>query len=198
MVPVSTGCKLELHAANYEAQEKASPSPPKKLLITDATGAIVDFTDEVYRVYTEIFKRMDVDSDGYLSKQELDEFMVLTEGKKVSEEAFNWMVNQFGTKHVASIGDKGGISLDGFLRAQLFVQKQVASDEEKLRSELALLGYDANLRIATRREAALVIHSEKAKFSLEIRPFDRVVFDDATELVIRKNGSTFYHSNIAM
>ena len=133
---------------------------------------------------------MDVDTDGFLSKDELDHFMVLTEGKKVSDEAFAWLVTNFG--------EKRGISLEGFLRAQLFVLQQVAADEEKLRSELALLGYDGDLTVPNRREASLVIHSAAARFTLETRHYDPVVYEDATELVIRKNGNNSFGFKISL
>lgn len=178
VAPITTGCKLK---AQVELSNlKKGSTPPKKLLITDAAGQVVEFTDDVYRVYTEIFHFMDVDTDGFLSKEELDHFMVLTEGKKVSDEAFAWLV--------ANFGEKRGISLSGFLRAQLYVLKQLAANEEKLRAELALLGYGDDLTVSNRRAASLVIHSATADFTLKTRHYDPVVYEDATELVIRKKG----------
>eukprot|EP00597_Dinobryon_sp_UTEXLB2267_P012206 CAMPEP_0170120186 /NCGR_PEP_ID=MMETSP0020_2-20130122/14966_1 /TAXON_ID=98059 /ORGANISM="Dinobryon sp., Strain UTEXLB2267" /LENGTH=889 /DNA_ID=CAMNT_0010349949 /DNA_START=12 /DNA_END=2681 /DNA_ORIENTATION=- len=190
VVPISTGCKLETFIENYTKQVAELPNTdPVKLVITDAAGVVVDFTDDVYRAYTEIFYRMDSDSDGYLSKPELDHFMVLTEGATVTDEAFAWMVSNFGSKTVANLDERGGIPLAGFIRAQLFVFKHVGSNEEKLRHELALLGYDAYLQVLSSRQAALVVHGcGKMDYTLTAQDFNPAAYEDACELHIRKNG----------
>jgi len=181
---------LETFIENYSKQvAELASHDPLKLVVKDEAGVVVDFTDDVYRAYTEIFYRMDSDSDGYLSKPELDHFMVLTEGATVTDEAFAWMVNNFGSKTVANLDDRGGIPLAGFIRAQLFVFKHVGADEEKLRNELALLGYDSYLQIPSSRQASLVVHgSGELDFTLTAQDFNPTAFEDACELHIRKNG----------
>lgn len=54
--------------------------------------------DVVVNAYSELFDRMDLDNDGYLSKSELDQYMMRTEGAPVQETAYQWLLHKFEGK----------------------------------------------------------------------------------------------------
>lgn len=128
---------------------------------------------------------MDDDTDGFLSKDELEVLTVLTEGMSLSTETFLRLVSTFGSKDDSK---PEALSLEGFLQGQLYFLKQAAADEGSLLTKLSLLGYDDQLVAPKIRAASLVVHSESAAFSLQTCHFDPVVHEDAIELVVRKNG----------
>ena len=52
----------------------------------------------VVNAYSELFDRMDYDGDGFLSKSELDQYMMRTEGAPVQDTAFQWLKHKFESK----------------------------------------------------------------------------------------------------
>ena len=70
-----------------------------------------------------MFRRMDVDGDGLLNKAEMDAYMMRTEGSPIENAAFAWLLASFEAKGAL------GLSLSGFLRAQLYVFRQTGSNE---------------------------------------------------------------------
>ena len=54
--------------------------------------------ETVVNAYSELFDRMDFDGDGFLSKSELDQYMMRTEGAPVQETAFQWLKHKFESK----------------------------------------------------------------------------------------------------
>ncbi len=52
----------------------------------------------VVNAYSELFERMDYDGDGFLSKSELDQYMMRTEGAPVQDTAFQWLKHKFESK----------------------------------------------------------------------------------------------------
>mmetsp|Transcript_16055 Transcript_16055/g.17391 ORF Transcript_16055/g.17391 Transcript_16055/m.17391 type:complete len:757 (-) Transcript_16055:897-3167(-) len=93
IIPTTSGCKLRQYMESYgllpPATSAASMKNDKKQPTTQGNttarlpltkpgnnasssgGGKYDFTDDVYRVYTELFTRMDIDNDGYLNKMKL-------------------------------------------------------------------------------------------------------------------------------
>lgn len=112
VIPTTTGLKLKQYQENLNI---AKTTANAKSLITKNKKGEVIFTDIVIHAYTELFTRMDHDSDGHLSKQELDQFMMRTEGAPLEDTAYQWLLHNFESK------DAPGLSLRGFLQAQLFV-----------------------------------------------------------------------------
>jgi Ca2+-binding EF-hand superfamily protein len=181
IVPTSTGCKLKEHMEEIERSRSKAGGPVPKLVEKDAKGE-VDFTSETRRVYREIFERMDHDDDGQLSKTELDGFMMRTEGTAIDEKAFLWLLHNFESK------DKIGLTLAGFIKAQLFVFKHTGGDEQKLWEEFKLLGYNANLEFTAGREATMSLHGT-GEFFVETQPFDPNAYEEAMELPIIHAGT---------
>jgi Ca2+-binding EF-hand superfamily protein len=175
VVPTSTGAKLKQYFDKNIRRAEGSASPVKVALVAKNDKGEVVFTKDVYRAYEELFVRFDLDGDGFLSKLELDQYMIRTEGSAIEEKAYMWLLHNFESR------EKRGLTLAGFIRAQLFVFKHTGANEERLRNEFKLLGYDDSLHFEAGRSAALVIHST-GDFSLESAPFDHGAFKEAMEL----------------
>jgi Ca2+-binding EF-hand superfamily protein len=212
IIPTTSGCKLRQYMEQYglvmshDGSNGASPSEDnekdsRRPSASSVTARIpltkpgnssgkYEFTDDVYRVYTELFSRMDNDMDGYLNKDEIDQYMLRTEGSSIEPIAFQWLLHNFENR------DSLGLSLAGFLRAQLYIFNKTNGDEEKLWNEFRLLGYDDNLQLRSCRSAVLAIHSTISDFSLDIVPYDENAFMDGQELVILSKGEiTSYEDN---
>ncbi len=56
----------------------------------------------------QVFRRLDEDLDGVLSRGELNQFQVHTEGMEISEEVWRWLARTFDS-------DANGITCDGFV-----------------------------------------------------------------------------------
>ena len=59
---------------------------------------LYQLADVVVNAYSELFDRMDYDGDGFLSKSELDQYMMRTEGAPVQDTAFQWLKHKFESK----------------------------------------------------------------------------------------------------
>eukprot|EP00981_Chlorochromonas_danica_P000679 scaffold146_cov171-Ochromonas_danica.AAC.28 len=179
IVPTSSGCQFKAYLAN---QKKDGNTIQDRAVLTKTEGnGDVVFSDAVIAAYSALFQRMDNDGDGVLSKAEMDQYMLRTEGATIEDSAFTWLLHNFETKEAQ------GLSLPGFLRAQLYVFKQSGSDEEKLWKEFKLLGYDDQLVLQACRSAVIAVHST-AEFTLDSLPYDEAAAEEAEELVILQRG----------
>ena len=142
-----------------------------------ATGEI-EFTQEVIAAYTELFNRLDLDSDGVLNKAELDQYMLRTEGSTIEQAAFQWLVHNFESK------DAIGLSVAGFIRAQLYVFRNTGCNVDKLFDEFRLLGYDHRLQLRGGRRLTLAVHGTTSQYTLDHVPYDENASLEAQELVI--------------
>lgn len=183
VIPTSTGCKLSTQLAEQEAKnDKNASKEPVPLCKRGPNGEFIDFTEETYAAYEDLFHRINLDSGGYLSKEELDQYMERTEGSPVDEQAYQWLMHNFESV------ERKGLTMLGFSKAQLFVFKQTGADEEKLRNEFRMLGYDDNLRYYSGRALILVVHST-GKFDMEVHAYDDAAFNEAMKLPIIEQGS---------
>eukprot|EP01031_Cornospumella_fuschlensis_P034919 gene34919-42286_t len=181
IVPTTSGCMLKQQMETIDSNPNVNAASPVELVKTLPNGDI-NFSDAVIKAYTELFHRMDSDNDGKLSKAEMDAYMMRTEGSTIEDAGFTWLVHNFESR------ETNGLSLAGFLKAQLYVFKQCGSDEEKLRKEFASLGYNSDtLELRTCRKMALSLHST-ADFSLDTMPYDESARKEAEELVIVQKG----------
>eukprot|EP01038_Epipyxis_sp_PR26KG_P014549 gene14549-19531_t len=176
VVPTTTGCKLAQHLKS----ESSSMFSDRPLLRTFENGDI-DFSSRLYEVYEDIFSRFDCDGDGFLNIDELNQFMLRTEGSTIEEKAYLWLLHNFESL------ERRGLTCAGFIRAQLFVFKHTGSDEIKLRRELKALGYDSCLNYSGGRGAVLVIHGT-ADYSLNAHEFDKNAYSEAMELPVINQG----------
>lgn len=185
IVPTSTGCKLKEHVEETQRKkaEAGGPAAEKIKLVQQNANGEPEFTHDTIRLYTEVYERIDLDGDGQLNKAELDSFMMKTEGTPIDEKAFMWLLHNFESK------DKVGLTLAGFIKAQLFVFKHTGGDEEKLRAEFKLLGYDDDLQYHIGRAAVLSVHGT-GDFFVESKPFDANAFEEGVELPIMAQGTS--------
>lgn len=202
VVPTTSGGKLK---QSIEAQRLAqlqagqlTNRPRVPLTQPGQKNGEVDFSSAVIAAYTELFQRMDNDCDGVLSKQEIDQYMLRTEGATIEETAFQWLVNTF--ENSTSNDAPKGISVAGFIRAQLHVFRSGGCDEEKLWGELKHLGYNEELQLCSCRAATMVMHCTASHFTFEPIPYDENAAQEAQELVIKEFGevSSFENGKIKL
>jgi Ca2+-binding EF-hand superfamily protein len=48
--------------------------------------------------YAELFDRMDLDNDGVLNKNDLDQYMMQTKGAPLQKATFDWLLREFEHK----------------------------------------------------------------------------------------------------
>lgn len=183
IVPTTSGCKLKQYLDEQRANgslSSAQDSLPKVALTRTERGKRV-FTEPVIKAYTELFRRMDSDCDGKLSKAEMDQYLLRTEGATMEDQAFQFLL------HLSEHNEKDGITLPGFLFAQHYVFEKCGGDEDKLWKEFKLLGYDDRLQLQGCRQMALSIHST-SDFVLDSLPYDESAVEEAEELVILNQG----------
>lgn len=97
----------------------------------------IQYTDVAVRAYSDLFDRMDLDNNSYLSKSELDNYSMLVDGVPLQDAAFAWLLDYFEDEGAT------GLSKNAFIRAQQYVFQHTGADEEKLRNGFHKLGYDA-------------------------------------------------------
>jgi len=180
VVPTTTGIKLKQQMEQSKSDANGTERPAKRLVTRDSEGK-AHFTEDVDRVFSELFDRMDQDGDGLLNKVELDQFMVRTEGAPIHDKAYQWLLDHFESPNAK------GLSKLGFIRAQLFVFERVGADEESLVREFKGFGYNDQLELYHGRSAVLSVHSS-VDFSLDTLPFDPAVFEEAVELPVVEHG----------
>lgn len=179
LVPVTSGSKLKHHVDSWKKASASAKVQP--VALTVAHDGVTVFSDAVINAFTEVFHRMDCDSDGLLSKAELDQYTLRTQGAAIEDAAYTQMLHAFEAK------DAVGISLQGFLRAELHVYQQGGANEERLRKEFHVLGYDNQLVLQSCRSVAVSVHST-APFVLDRLPYDQHTAQEAEHLLIMQRG----------
>jgi hypothetical protein len=80
-----------------------------------------------------------------------------------------------------------GLSKNAFLRAQQFVFQHTGADEDKLRNEFRILGYNASMVFDSGRPAVLSVHGT-GDYSLDTVVFDPEAYEEAVELPAKVKG----------
>jgi len=172
IVPVTTGCKFEQELA-VDMSTIQLPS-----LFKGEEGG--EFSEQITAAFKEIFYRLDMDLDGLLSKEELDNFMELTEGYDMPEEVYEWIVENFDCKD-------GALTEDGFIQIYTYLWQSGGRDPELIWRDLQYMGYDRALRRVRARSALIAIHADK-QFDLFAQAFDPEAYEEALELPVKKWG----------
>jgi Ca2+-binding EF-hand superfamily protein len=191
IIPTTTGCKLKQYVDTLEAKKANGTTTINRIPLTKtlSSGEVI-FTDEVINAYNELFSRIDTDSDGYITKKEMDLYTLKTENACIDEEAYKWIVENFETSNNdASNTNELTLSLSAFLRAQLYVFQRCGCDEEKLYKELTLLGYNEELKLEKCRSMVLSIHSTSSNYTIDTLPYDINAVDEAEELLVVREGN---------
>lgn len=87
-----------------------------------------------------------------------------------------------------------GLTLNGFLQAQLYMCRSCGSDESILRNDLKFMGYTDDLILKRSKSFVLAVHSDN-QFKLQCQPFDKAAFDEAIELPIKRLGKVKNYEN---
>eukprot|EP01034_Spumella_vulgaris_P026750 gene26750-33376_t len=202
VVPTSTGIKLREHYKQYlstvDANKIKGVHGVERIRLTtrDSRGKAV-FAPEVLRVYEELFTHLDFHGDGYLTKDELDQYLVSIGSPALTPDGYAWLLDTFEAGECRA---ERGLSLAGFNRMQLFVFTQKdGGDEEKLWREFEKLGYDEHLRYESGRSAALVVHAT-GQYMLSTCAFDETAARRAVELPVIERGSCtqFAHHQVQL
>lgn len=89
------------------------------------------------KAYSDLFDRMDLDNNGFLNKQELDNYSMQVEGAPLQESSYKWLLGAFESRNAP------GLTKRAFIQAQEYVFQHTGADQEKLRAGFRTLGYDA-------------------------------------------------------
>ena len=128
-----------------------------------------------------IFKRLDVNLDGMLDYNELNAFLVLSEGLSLDLKVFDWLVNSFDSIQ------NSALSLKGFKTAQTYLYSQMHSSRrnESIYSDISNFGFDRNLNLISARSVNFSIHSER-NFEMKAMDYDTSAVNAAISLTVEK------------
>ena len=80
LIPFTTGCHLELQ------EEDVGKS---HVTLTTSKEGVMALTPECLQVLEEVFHRVDLDNNGYISRTEFDFFQEVTSGEVCDDDAWN-------------------------------------------------------------------------------------------------------------
>ena len=128
-----------------------------------------------------IFKRLDINLDGMLDYNELNAFLVLTEGVSLNPKVFEWLVNTFDSIQ------NSALSVKGFKTAQTYLYSQMHSSRrtESIYSDISNFGFDRNLNLISARSVNFSIHSER-NFEMKAMDYDTSAVNAAISLTVQK------------
>lgn len=188
IVCCSSGCKYSQYSTEvgniYFDSDSATVESPLELnldsrprLLDDKSSSLTPQAQDAFR---EIFNRLDEDMDGILNFAELHRYLQMTESCTLEKYVFSSILRQFDSKD-------NGLTLQGFLQAQLYICLSAGGDEAILLNDLLFMGYSKDLKLTRARPIVLAIHSNGA-VGLRTEPFDKAAYDEALELPVRRLG----------
>ena len=138
------------------------------------------------------FKRLDGDMDNVLSRDELDDFMVMSEGRHLDDETFEWMSANFDFCSVNNVSESGktyGLTVDGFLSLYNYMVDSCDGDERLISKDIFFMGYNQNMELINAATYVLAVYSAPdATVSLSREFFDAEAYALAIRLPILKYG----------
>mmetsp|Transcript_15753 Transcript_15753/g.17056 ORF Transcript_15753/g.17056 Transcript_15753/m.17056 type:complete len:605 (+) Transcript_15753:247-2061(+) len=154
----------------------------------------LQFSQTAIDIYTNIFHRLDTDCNGYLSKLEIDRFLLKATGSSLNHVTYNYLVQHF--EHTDQVSLKIGLSLSAFLNGQAHVFNQLLSKsgndikavEEAFHKEIEVFGYDRRSYLWTSgRSMVFSLHSERG-LKVSTIPYDHMIANLAQELFVSNKG----------
>jgi hypothetical protein len=231
IVPLSTGNRMVVQKLEADTNIAVANPPSDPLAPAELAKHLFDvpltrqgtdnrdkhFSKYVERAYKELFHHLDINGDGSLSKQEIDQYMNRKTGQPLSEEAFRETL-RFDAK---ASENPTSISLKGFLETQYHQFRNDNCNEDNLARDLVALGFDRELRYKLGRCMALTVHCTRGQvspttsdtasstvrakapvsantnngppFTTSVVPFDpRILHEGFTQLITSKGRSTPY------
>lgn len=135
-------------------------------------------------VLDEIFRRLDADSDGLLNFEELNAFMLLTEGSELEPKLFEWLVGTFDSSHECKLTSRGFKDAQTYMFCKLDAQER----REMIMQDLNVFGYDSDMMLTTARAVSVTIHGE-LNYEVKAVDYDPAAFRAALELPVKYMGT---------
>lgn len=214
-VPLSSGYRLRQFRSNATASNDVKSLVVHgeergglflEFPVVSSEGRKLQLSNTAIDIYTDIFRRLDKDCSGYLSKRELDEYMIKTTGNPMSGVTYQYLVDNF--EHTPSDKPKRGLSLSGFLAGQIFIFNQIlatngnniAAVEEIFHKEIEAFGYDRHTyQWTSGRCMVFSLHSTVKDFKVTAVPYDSAIAQLAQEMFISQRGNRKeYGGKVAM
>lgn len=152
LIPFTSGCHLEPQEDDADQLHVA---------LTASKEGVRTLTPECMQILEEVFHRVDLDNNGYISRTEFDFFQEVTSGEVCDDEAWNIILcksclltitcpNNILTHIVANfdVTDEEEITLKGFLALHEMAAADEEGGEEELRQVVGGMGYDKQLRLS--------------------------------------------------
>ena len=181
IVPITSGCKLRQYLAEKRKRGSAKGAP---ISVVNGDKQKV-LSDDVVKIFEEVFYRIDLNGDGLLSHADLNEYISMTGGVPLDRSDYQWLLTTFdGDKHAEEL------SVMGFIKAQSFFYKELQSDDTLVRRELSRVGYgggEGGLEYSSGKCAVVAVHCD-VDFNLETIKFDQAAFDAALQLPVMMYG----------
>ena len=154
IVCMTTAAKGLHFTALAEMNRNEKRGEVSKVPLTLQAGEDIVLSKQSIGAYKELFKHLDVNSDGYLDKLELGFFYELVnDGKTVDDQTYNSLLGQYGNLN------RLGLSLSGFLALQRNrFQKDLRCNDALLTKELRTLGFDQKLQYTLGRSMTVTVH----------------------------------------
>ena len=180
LVPVSTGTKFFARTSRKTRDDASKGMRWGK----EWEKNFVSLSQSIHKCLEEMFDRLDGDMDGLLSKQELDEFMLMSEGKPLDDETYQWLQQNFTF-------DNGGLTCSGFVSLYNYMLDACNGDNRVLAKDLEFMGYDEKLQLKNAATFVFSIHYiSAADLNVTKVDFDKDAFDAGLELPIVRYGKS--------
>jgi hypothetical protein len=139
--------------------------------------------------FHEIFHRLDEDMDGVLNKEELDSFMIMSEGTLMHEDVYRWVVQTFDVSVGHQTGDIG-LTKNGFVGLYLYMFDEAGGgdDESILWRDLQFMGYNSLLQLTRATTFVLSIHSNNNQIRVTKVGYDPEAYEEAMSLPVKTEG----------
>ena len=175
VVPVSTGTKFAARAGRVERSRKGSTSSLRK---NSSRGDFVSNAQKTNLCLEEMFERLDADMDEVLNREELDAFMLVSEGKHLEDNAFEWLQNNFAFHN-------GGLTREGFLSLYSYLLDSCNGDTKVILKDLQFMGYNDFLELEHACTYTLSLHYEsETEIAVSKQDFDPEAYSAALQLPI--------------
>ena len=173
-------------------------------------------TPSALLAFHEIFHRLDEDMDNVLNKEELDSFMLMSEGTLMHEDVYTWIIQHFETStgrtsssrttnDATAVGEVG-LTRNGFVSLYLYMFDEASGnsdykseegeakkynqnkDENVLWRDLHFMGYNNLLQLTRSTSFVLTTHSNNNQLRVTKVGYDAEAYQAAMALPVVTEG----------
>eukprot|EP00112_Aurelia_sp_Birch-Aquarium-sp1_P010503 Seg224.11 transcript_id=Seg224.11/GoldUCD/mRNA.D3Y31 product="EF-hand calcium-binding domain-containing protein 7" protein_id=Seg224.11/GoldUCD/D3Y31 len=141
------------------SQHREAPDSPAKLVIGEGEDA--KFTKVCKETLYEIFYRCDLDGNGFLNRQEFNQFQMKTSGEGVDDDAWDVVKEEF------EMNNKEEITPDGFLKLNLMEAQDPDGGTDELWVTIESMGYNKALELVKAFPFQIEVFTRKGDSALE-------------------------------